>query len=254
MTGGQKAFMELRREFTDARDAKFVQLLRSRVENQPSDSLDGHRQDRAGGNRIFLSGYRAIHALGAPVFSGVCHCGSHCRLAAADWISLLFLHAIARRAFRCHVSDRAALARGDLPRGHRDCRSSAKRCSCRSPTGGIVQTAQNIDRRPKLAAVPVHHGLRNDHHRFLLPVRAICRGRDHEGTERHDGCVAGGRSRLAASRRIGGWRGTHRGGCRRHAWAARPPSRRPWPEHRPRREAQARRAESPATCPVPWRA
>ena len=39
MTGGQKAFMELRNEFTDARDAKFVQLLRSRVENQPSDSL-----------------------------------------------------------------------------------------------------------------------------------------------------------------------------------------------------------------------
>jgi len=39
MTGGQKAFMELRNEFTNARDAKFIQLLRSRVENQPSDSL-----------------------------------------------------------------------------------------------------------------------------------------------------------------------------------------------------------------------
>ena len=39
MTGGQKAFMELRNEFTNARDAKFVQLLRSRIENQPSDSL-----------------------------------------------------------------------------------------------------------------------------------------------------------------------------------------------------------------------
>jgi hypothetical protein len=39
MTGGQKAFMELRNEFTSARDAKFIQLLRSRIENQPSDSL-----------------------------------------------------------------------------------------------------------------------------------------------------------------------------------------------------------------------
>jgi hypothetical protein len=41
MTGGQKVFMELRNEFTNARDAKFVQLLRSRIENQPSDSHAG---------------------------------------------------------------------------------------------------------------------------------------------------------------------------------------------------------------------
>ena len=38
MDGGQKAFVEMRSQFTNARDAKFVQLLRSRVENQPSDS------------------------------------------------------------------------------------------------------------------------------------------------------------------------------------------------------------------------
>jgi len=38
-TGGQKAFLEMRNHFTNARDAKFVQLLRSRVENQPSDSF-----------------------------------------------------------------------------------------------------------------------------------------------------------------------------------------------------------------------
>jgi hypothetical protein len=37
--GGQKAFLEMRNQFTNARDAKFVQLLRSRVENQPSDSF-----------------------------------------------------------------------------------------------------------------------------------------------------------------------------------------------------------------------
>jgi hypothetical protein len=39
MEGGQKAFVEMRSNFTNARDAKFVQLLRSRIENQPSDSL-----------------------------------------------------------------------------------------------------------------------------------------------------------------------------------------------------------------------
>ena len=39
MKTGQEAFLDMRRQFTDARDAKFVQLLRSRVENQPSDSL-----------------------------------------------------------------------------------------------------------------------------------------------------------------------------------------------------------------------
>ncbi|MFA7344075.1 MAG: hypothetical protein WC003_07205 [Terrimicrobiaceae bacterium] len=39
MDGGQKAFVEMRAKFTNARDAKFVQLLRSRIENQPSDSL-----------------------------------------------------------------------------------------------------------------------------------------------------------------------------------------------------------------------
>ncbi len=38
MEGGQKAFVELRTKFTDSRDAKFNQLLRSRIENQPSDS------------------------------------------------------------------------------------------------------------------------------------------------------------------------------------------------------------------------
>jgi hypothetical protein len=39
MRGGQSAFIEVRNRFTNARDAKFVQLLRSTVENQPSDSL-----------------------------------------------------------------------------------------------------------------------------------------------------------------------------------------------------------------------
>jgi len=38
MEGGQKAFVEMRSKFTNARDAKFVQILRSRIENQPSDS------------------------------------------------------------------------------------------------------------------------------------------------------------------------------------------------------------------------
>jgi hypothetical protein len=38
MDGGQKALIEMRAKFTGARDAKFVQLLRSRIENQPSDS------------------------------------------------------------------------------------------------------------------------------------------------------------------------------------------------------------------------
>ncbi|CAN5754708.1 hypothetical protein BH09VER1_BH09VER1_12580 [soil metagenome] len=38
MDSGQKAFVEMRTKFTNARDAKFVQLLRSRIENQPSDS------------------------------------------------------------------------------------------------------------------------------------------------------------------------------------------------------------------------
>jgi hypothetical protein len=39
MRGGQTAFIELRNKFTSARDAKFVQLLRSTVQNQPSDSI-----------------------------------------------------------------------------------------------------------------------------------------------------------------------------------------------------------------------
>lgn len=38
MNGGQRAFVEMRTRFTDSRDAKFKQLLRSRIENQPSDS------------------------------------------------------------------------------------------------------------------------------------------------------------------------------------------------------------------------
>ena len=38
MNHGQRAFAEMRGKFTDAREAKFVQILRSRIENQPSDS------------------------------------------------------------------------------------------------------------------------------------------------------------------------------------------------------------------------
>jgi len=38
MDNGQRAFAEMRGKFTDARQAKFVQILRSRIENQPSDS------------------------------------------------------------------------------------------------------------------------------------------------------------------------------------------------------------------------
>jgi hypothetical protein len=38
MKTAQQAFVEMRAKFTTARDAKFVQLLRSRIQNQPSDS------------------------------------------------------------------------------------------------------------------------------------------------------------------------------------------------------------------------
>ena len=38
MKTGQQAFIEMRSSFTTARDAKFVQLLSSRIQNQPSDS------------------------------------------------------------------------------------------------------------------------------------------------------------------------------------------------------------------------
>ncbi len=38
MDNGQKAFVEMRGKFTNARDAKFVQLLRSHIDNPPSDS------------------------------------------------------------------------------------------------------------------------------------------------------------------------------------------------------------------------
>ncbi|MBN8707736.1 MAG: hypothetical protein J0I10_00020, partial [Verrucomicrobia bacterium] len=38
MDSGQKAFVEMRGKFTNARDAKFVQLLRSHIDNPPSDS------------------------------------------------------------------------------------------------------------------------------------------------------------------------------------------------------------------------
>lgn len=38
MQKGQQAFVEVRSQFTNARDAKFVQLLNSRIENPPSDS------------------------------------------------------------------------------------------------------------------------------------------------------------------------------------------------------------------------
>jgi len=38
MQNGQAAFVAMRQQFTSSQDAKFVQLLRSRIQNQPSDS------------------------------------------------------------------------------------------------------------------------------------------------------------------------------------------------------------------------
>ena len=38
MKTGQQTFIEMRSKFTTARDTKFVQLLSSRIQNQPSDS------------------------------------------------------------------------------------------------------------------------------------------------------------------------------------------------------------------------
>ena len=120
MKGGQKAFMELRNEFTNARDAKFVQLLRSRVENQPSDSLANIGKIVPAAIGYFFQGIGRFMLLVLRFFQEFAIAGSHCHFAALDWISLLFLHAIARCAFRGHFFDRAALARGDLPCGHHD--------------------------------------------------------------------------------------------------------------------------------------
>jgi hypothetical protein len=39
MQGGQQAFMAMRKQYTSQQDAKFIQLLKSRIKNQPSNSL-----------------------------------------------------------------------------------------------------------------------------------------------------------------------------------------------------------------------
>jgi hypothetical protein len=38
MNTGMSAFQDMRQKFTNAQDAKFIQLLSSRIQNQPSDS------------------------------------------------------------------------------------------------------------------------------------------------------------------------------------------------------------------------
>jgi hypothetical protein len=115
MRGGQSAFIELRNKFTSARDAKFVQLLHSTVQNQPSDSITEIEKIVPAAIGNFFQGYRAVYAVRAPVLSGIRHRWAHCRLTAPHRFSLLFLYAIRKRSLRRHLADCPPLACGHLP-------------------------------------------------------------------------------------------------------------------------------------------
>ena len=120
MKTGQQAFIEMRSNFTTARDAKFVQLLSLTHPKSAVRLVDEPRQDRARGHRIFLPGNRAVHADPSPLLSGVRHRGIDRRLPASHRLPVLFLYAILGPPVRRDLAHRAALACRHLPRGHRD--------------------------------------------------------------------------------------------------------------------------------------
>ena len=59
---GRRAFIEMRSNFTTARDAKFVQLLSSRIQNQPSDSWTNLGKIVPAAIGSLFPGDRAVHA------------------------------------------------------------------------------------------------------------------------------------------------------------------------------------------------
>ena len=215
MTGGQKAFMELRNEFTNARDAKFVQLLRSRVENQPSDSLADIGKIVPAAIGYFFQGIGRFMLVMLRFFQEFAIAG----LIAVSPLLIGFLFFSYTQSLGVHFGVTSltvllwhvAICLVDIT-----IQLISDALFLPITTGGIVQTAQNMIVVQNWLLFPFIMAFATIITVFFYLSRPICRGRDHEGTERHDRRVAGGRSRLAASRWIGRWRGTHRGGCRRH--------------------------------------
>ena len=142
MRGGQSAFIELRNKFTSARDAKFVQLLHSTVQNQPSDSI----------TEIGRS-FRPPLGISSRVSAGsCCSCSGSFRNSQSLGslpshrsyrFSFLFLYAIRKRSLRCHLADCPPLACGiclvDIT-----IQLISDVLFLPITTGGVVQTAQNM--------------------------------------------------------------------------------------------------------------
>lgn len=215
MDGGQKAFVEMRSKFTNARDAKFVQLLRSRIENQPSDSWTDLGKVVPAAIGMFFQGIGRFMLIVLTFFSKLRHCRADCRFAVATRLFVPFAHPIARHSVRCHVPDDPALACGDLFGGHCDRRYQRHSLSPNYDRRNHPDRAERIH-CSKLAPFPVYHGVRRHHHGVLLPecpFRGWC---DHEGRQWHNSRFAGGHSRHHAGRRTHRRRGTHRSGSRRN--------------------------------------
>ena len=239
--------MELRNEFTNARDAKFVQLLRSRIENQPSDSLADIGKIVPAAIGYFFQGIGRFMLMLLRFFQEFAIAG----LIAVSplLIGFLFFSYTQSLGVQFGVTSltvllwHVAICLVDIA-----IQVISDTLFLPITAGGIsYRTAQNMIVVQNWLLFPFIMAFATFITVFFYLSVPVRRGRDHEGTQRDDRDVAGGRSRLDASRGTDGGRGTHRGGSRGHLGRFR---RRPG-GHRRNKDSGGRRERRGTHCQRP---
>jgi hypothetical protein len=215
MKGGQSAFFELRNNFTSARDAKFVQLLRSTVQNQPSDSITEIGKIVPAAIGYFFQGIGRFMLLGLRFFQEFAIAG----LIAVSPLLIGFLFFSYTQSVGVHFGVTSltvllwhvAICLVDIT-----IQLISDVLFLPITTGGLVQVAQNIIVVRNWLYFPFIMGLCRVSHCVFLPLRSVRGGRAYEKPKQHDRIAARRCPWQHAGRRGGSGRWTYAGGSSVH--------------------------------------
>ena len=217
MKGGQSAFLELRNKFTNARDAKFVQLLRSTVQNQPSDAITDIGKIVPAAIGYFFQGIGRFMLLALRFFQEFAIAG----LIAVSPLLIGFLFFSYTQSVGVHFGVTSltvllwnvAICLVDIT-----IQLISDVLFLPVTTGGLVQSDAEHDRGSKLASVPIHHGLCRLSHGVFLSLCSVCGIRRDERPKCNKRVVASRCPWHNAGRRTGRGHRTYDGGSGRHIW------------------------------------
>ena len=215
MKTGQQAFIEMRSKFTTARDAKFVQLLSSRIQNQPSDSWTNLGKIVPAAIGYFFQGIGRFMLILLRFFQEFAIAG----LIAVSplLIGFLFFSYTQSLGLQFGVTSltvllwHVAICLVDIV-----IQAISDTLFMPITANNLVLARREPDRCEQLADVPVHHGLRELPHGLLLSLRSVRGSRRDEGSQRDDRDPASRGARRDADRGSDRWRGTDSGGSGGH--------------------------------------